>query len=117
MLEVTQQIFTSARGMCLARFRFVLLCFTGVLSTSCEKFDSPVDAALAQSMTVLHAVSLVGKTNADFALMMIPHSSFGAKPENHCLADREDDSPGFRRDLRPTCVAERDLRRANSHME
>jgi hypothetical protein len=32
-------------------------------------------AALAQSMTAMYAVSLVGKANADFVLMMIPHSS------------------------------------------
>jgi hypothetical protein len=50
MLEVTQQILTSARGMCSTRFRFMLLCLTGVLSSSCEKSDSPVDAALAQSI-------------------------------------------------------------------
>jgi hypothetical protein len=31
-------------------------------------------------MTAMHAVSLVGKANADFAVMMIPHSSLGAKP-------------------------------------
>jgi len=63
--------------MCSARFRFVLLCFTGVLSSSCEKSDSPVDAALAQSMTAMHAamhdVSLIGRADADFARMMIPH--------------------------------------------
>jgi uncharacterized protein (DUF305 family) len=63
--------------MCSARFRFVLLCFTGALLSSCEKSDSPVDAALAQSMTAMHSamhdVSLVGKADADFALMMIPH--------------------------------------------
>jgi hypothetical protein len=41
MLEVTQQILTSARGTRSTRFRFVLLCFTGVLSSSCEKSDSP----------------------------------------------------------------------------
>jgi uncharacterized protein (DUF305 family) len=77
MLEVTQQILTSARGMCSARFRLVLLCVTGLLSTSCEKSDSPVDAALAQSMSAMHSamhdVSLVGKADADFARMMIPH--------------------------------------------
>src|ERR1700730_4133171 len=64
-------------GMCSARFRFVLLCLTGVLSSWCEKSDSPVDAALAQSMTAMHSamhdVSLVGKADADFARMMIPH--------------------------------------------
>jgi uncharacterized protein (DUF305 family) len=63
--------------MCSARFRFVLLCFTGALLSSCEKSDSPVDVALAQSMTAMHSamhdVSLVGKADADFALMMIPH--------------------------------------------
>jgi uncharacterized protein (DUF305 family) len=63
--------------MCSARIRFVLLCFTGALLSSCEKSDSPVDAALAQSMTAMHAamhdVSLIGKADADFALMMIPH--------------------------------------------
>jgi uncharacterized protein (DUF305 family) len=68
---------TSARGMCSTCFRFVLLCFSGVLSTSCEKPDSPVDAALAQSMSAMHsamhAVSLVGNPDADFALMMVPH--------------------------------------------
>jgi uncharacterized protein (DUF305 family) len=101
MLEVTQQILTSARGMCSARFRLVLLCFTGVLSSACEKSDSPVDAALAQSMTAMHAamhaVSLVAKPDADFALMMIPHHQgavemakvelqFGADPTLRRLA-------------------------------
>jgi uncharacterized protein (DUF305 family) len=59
------------------RFRDVLLCFISVLSTSCEKADSPVDVALAQSMTAMHSamhnVSFVGKPDADFALMMMPH--------------------------------------------
>jgi uncharacterized protein (DUF305 family) len=63
--------------MCSARIRFVLLCFTGALLSSCEKSDSPVDAALAQSMSAMHSamhdVSLIGKADADFALMMIPH--------------------------------------------
>jgi uncharacterized protein (DUF305 family) len=63
--------------MCQVRLRFVLLCFTSILSTSCEKSDSPVDVALAQSMTTMHSamheVSFVGKPDADFALMMIPH--------------------------------------------
>jgi Domain of unknown function (DUF305) len=80
MLEVTEQILTSARGTCSARFRFVLLCFIALLSSSCEKSDSlaaPVDAALAQSMSVMHSamhdVFLDGKADADFARMMIPH--------------------------------------------
>jgi uncharacterized protein (DUF305 family) len=87
--------------MCSARFRFVLLCFTGLLSASCEKSDSPVDAALAQSMTTMHSAmheaSLVGKPDADFALMMIPHHQgaiemakvelqFGADPNLRRLA-------------------------------
>jgi uncharacterized protein (DUF305 family) len=63
--------------MCPVRLRFVLLCFTSILSTSCEKSDSAVDVALAQSMTTMHSamheVSFVGKPDADFALMMIPH--------------------------------------------
>ena len=66
--------------MCSARFRFVLLCLTGVLSSSCEKSDSPVDAvdaALAETMSAMHSamhdVSLDGKADADFARMMIPH--------------------------------------------
>ena len=63
--------------MCSARFRFVLLCFTGALLSSCEKSDSPVDAALAQSMTAMHSamhdVSVDGNADADFARMMIPH--------------------------------------------
>lgn len=87
--------------MCSARFRFVLLCFAAVFSTWCEKSDSPVDAALAQSMTAMHSamhdVSLVGKPDADFALMMIPHHQgaiemakvelqFGADPNLRRLA-------------------------------
>jgi hypothetical protein len=64
-------------GMCSTRFRFVLLCLAGLLSSSCERSDPPVDAALAQSMTAMHSamheVSLVGKADADFARMMIPH--------------------------------------------
>jgi uncharacterized protein (DUF305 family) len=63
MREVTQQILTSARGTC----------FAGVLSSSCENSDSPVDAALAESISGMHEVSLVGKADADFARMMIPH--------------------------------------------
>jgi uncharacterized protein (DUF305 family) len=63
--------------MCSARIRFVLLCFTGALLSSCQRSDSPADAALAQSMTAMHSamhdVSLIGKSDADFALMMIPH--------------------------------------------
>ena len=63
--------------MCPVRLRLVLLCFTSILSTSCEKSGSPVDVALAESMTAMHsamqAVSFVGKPDADFARMMIPH--------------------------------------------
>jgi Uncharacterized protein conserved in bacteria len=63
--------------MCSLHFRCVVLCFTGVLTASCEKSVSPVDAALAQTMTTMHSamgdVSLAGKPDADFALMMIPH--------------------------------------------
>jgi uncharacterized protein (DUF305 family) len=63
--------------MCFTRFRFVLLCLSGILFTSCEKADSPVDAALAQTMTAMHSamhdVSFVDKPDADFALMMMPH--------------------------------------------
>lgn len=60
------------------RSRLVLLLFTGLIFTSCEKdAESPVDAALAQSMTAMRsamdAVPFVGKPDADFALMMIPH--------------------------------------------
>jgi hypothetical protein len=44
--------------MCSARFRLVLLYFPGVLSTSCEKSDSPVDAALAHSMIAAHSLFL-----------------------------------------------------------
>ena len=68
---------TSARDIWSARFRFVLLCFAGLLSTSCENPDSPVDAALAHSMSAMHSamhtVSLGGNPDADFARMMIPH--------------------------------------------
>ena len=57
--------------------RLVLLFFVSTLSTSCEKSDSPVDVALTQSMTKMHSamhdVFFVGKPDADFALMMIPH--------------------------------------------
>lgn len=60
-----------------ARFRIVLLCFGSILFTSCKKVDSPVDAALTQTMVAMHSamhdVSLVGKPDADFALMMMPH--------------------------------------------
>ena len=97
--------------MCSARIRFVLLCFTGALLSSCEKSDSPVDAALAQSMTAMHAamhdVSPIGKADADFALMMIPHHQgavdmakvelqFGTDPEmrelaQHIIAGQEND--------------------------
>jgi hypothetical protein len=66
-----------------AAARCGLLCFTGVLSSSCEKSDSLVDADLAEGMTAIHsamravfnltkekgmegiiAKSLVGKTAA-----------------------------------------------------
>jgi uncharacterized protein (DUF305 family) len=54
-----------------------MCCFTSILLTSCEKSDSPVDVALAQSMATMHSamhdVLFVGKPDADFALMMIPH--------------------------------------------
>jgi len=63
--------------------RPVLLVFVSTLSTSCEKSHSPVDVALAQSMTkmdsAMHDVFFVGKPDADFALMMIPHHQ-GPKP-------------------------------------
>jgi uncharacterized protein (DUF305 family) len=63
--------------MCFSRSRIVLLCFSSILFTSCKKVDSPVDAALAQTMAAMHSamheVSLVGKPDADFALMMMPH--------------------------------------------
>lgn len=63
--------------MCPVRLPFVLLCFISVLSTSCEKSDSPVDIALAESMramhSAMHAVSFIGKPDGDFARMMIPH--------------------------------------------
>src|ERR1700736_1261902 len=63
--------------MCPVRLRLVLFCFTSILSTSCEKSGSPVDVDLAESMTAMHsamhAVSFVGKPDADFARMMIPH--------------------------------------------
>ena len=69
-----------SRGMCLGRFRFVLLSLAVVLLSSCEKSDSPVDAvdaALAETMSAMHSamhdVSLDGKADADFARMMIPH--------------------------------------------
>jgi len=76
MIKVGQQILTSARGTCSGRFRFVLLCFI-VLLSSCEKSNSPVDAALAQTMNAMHSamheVFLDGRADADFARMMIPH--------------------------------------------
>src|ERR1700747_3413543 len=63
--------------MCPVRLPFVLLCFISVLSTSCEKSDSPVDIALAESMrtmhSAMHAVSFIGNPDGDFARMMIPH--------------------------------------------
>jgi uncharacterized protein (DUF305 family) len=56
---------------------FVAFSFAGILLTSCEKSDSPVDVALAQSMTTMHSamhdVFFIGKPDADFARMMIPH--------------------------------------------
>jgi uncharacterized protein (DUF305 family) len=63
--------------MCFSRSRIVLLCISSILFTSCKKVDSPVDAALVQTMSAMHSamhdVSLVGKPDADFALMMMPH--------------------------------------------
>jgi uncharacterized protein (DUF305 family) len=63
--------------MCPLRLPFLMCCFTSILLTSCEKSDSPVDVALAQSMATMHSamhdVLFVGKPDADFALMMIPH--------------------------------------------
>jgi uncharacterized protein (DUF305 family) len=57
--------------------RFVMLCFASMLLASCEKSDSPVDLALTQSMATMHSamhdVLFVGKPDADFALMMVPH--------------------------------------------
>ena len=56
---------------------FQLVCLIGVLIISCKKADSPVDAALTQSMMAMHSamhdVALIGKPDADFALMMMPH--------------------------------------------
>jgi hypothetical protein len=76
MIKVGQQILTSARGICSGCFRFEVLCFI-VLLSSCEKSNSPIDAALAQTMNAMHSamheVFLDGKADADFARMMIPH--------------------------------------------
>jgi Domain of unknown function (DUF305) len=59
------------------RICFVMFCLTSVILTSCQKSDSPVDVALAQTMTTMHSamddVLFVGEPDADFALMMIPH--------------------------------------------
>src|SRR6202049_1786665 len=73
----SQKKSTEIWNMCAVRLLFVLLCFISVLSTSCEKSDSPVDIALAESIramhSAMHAVSFIGKPDGDFARMMIPH--------------------------------------------
>jgi hypothetical protein len=64
-------------GNMFPRVCFIIFCLTSVILTSCQKSDSPVDVALAQTMTTMHLamhdVLFVGKPDADFALMMIPH--------------------------------------------
>ena len=77
------EFLSAVKGTGSARFRSCnrqVLCLAVVLLSSCEKSDSPVDAAdaaLAETMSAMHSamhdVSLDGKADADFARMMIPH--------------------------------------------
>jgi uncharacterized protein (DUF305 family) len=63
--------------MLLTHFSLAIICIAIMLCGSSAGSDSPVDAALAETMTTMHAamhaVPMSGKADEDFARMMIPH--------------------------------------------
>jgi uncharacterized protein (DUF305 family) len=63
--------------MLLTRLPLAMICTATMLSGSSAGSDSPVDAALAETMATMHAamhtVPMSGQADEDFARMMIPH--------------------------------------------
>lgn len=59
------------------RFFFIMTGTAAMLSGLSTSSESPVDAALAETMTTMHsamhAVHMSGNADEDFARMMIPH--------------------------------------------
>jgi uncharacterized protein (DUF305 family) len=63
--------------MNLRQLLFPLAFLLGVLSVASTTSDTPVDAALTETMSTMHDamhhVQLTGKPDIDFARLMIPH--------------------------------------------
>ena len=63
--------------MSLRRLLFPLALLLGALSVAATTSDAPVDTALLETMSTMHAAmhaaQLTGKPDMDFARLMIPH--------------------------------------------